>query len=86
MQPVGREKRRMRGKELMILFGLDRIVWQVYIGFLPSFAKESFMPGLPPPRGGVTGRLLPNDGVLAFFSDGFRIYLKERGEIIGTLI
>jgi hypothetical protein len=47
------------------------------MGFLPSFIKASFIPGWPPPRGGVTGRLLPNEGVLAFFSDGFKIYLKE---------
>lgn len=47
-----------------------------YIGFLPSFNKASFIPALPPPRGGVTGRLLFNEGVFAFFSDGFRIYSK----------
>jgi hypothetical protein len=36
---------------------------------------------LPPPRGGVTGRLLPNEGVLVFFSDGFKIYLKNKKRI-----
>jgi hypothetical protein len=49
----------------------------LYIGFLPSFNKASFIPALPPPRGGVTGRLLPNVGVLVFFSDGFKIYLRN---------
>ncbi len=60
------------------------IVAQVYIDFFASFVKVSFIPGFPPPRGGVTGRLLPNDGVLAFFSDGFKIYLtkKQKEEII----
>jgi hypothetical protein len=53
------------------------IVAQVYIDFFASFVKVSFIPGFPPPRGGVTGRLLPNDGVLAFFSDGFKIYLTK---------
>jgi hypothetical protein len=46
---------------------------EVYMGFFPSFIIESFIGGLPPPRGGVTGRELFSDGVLAFFSDGFRI-------------
>jgi hypothetical protein len=54
------------------------IVAQVYIDFFASFVKVSFIPGFPPPRGGVTGRLLPNDGVLAFFSDGFKIYLTKK--------
>jgi len=49
----------------------------VYIGFFPSFIKASFIPGLPPPRGGVTGRLLFNEGVLVFFSDGFKIYFEK---------
>jgi hypothetical protein len=53
------------------------IVAQVYIGFFPSFIKTSFIPAFPPPRGGVTGRVLFNDGVLVFFSDGFKIYLEK---------
>jgi len=49
-----------------------------YIGFFPSFNKASFIPVFPPLRGGVTGRALFNDGVLVFFSDGFKIYLKKK--------
>ena len=49
------------------------IVAQVYIGFFPSFNKASFIPAVPPPRGGVTGREFVNDGALGFFSDGFKI-------------
>jgi len=52
-----------------------------YIGFFPSFNKASFIPVFPPPRGGVTGRLLFNDGVLAFFSDGFKIYFKINNKL-----
>jgi hypothetical protein len=63
---------------------LNLIISQVYIGFLPSFIKASFIPGLPPPLGGVTGRLLFNEGVFAFFSDGFKIYLKQK-EIFNIL-
>jgi hypothetical protein len=54
------------------------LVTLVYIGFFPSFNKESFIPAFPPPRGGVTGRVLFNDGVLVFFSDGFKIYKKNK--------
>jgi hypothetical protein len=53
------------------------IVAQVYIGFFPSFNKASLPPAFPPPRGGVTGRLL-GIGVLAFFSDGFKIYAEKK--------
>lgn len=51
-------------------------VAQVYIDFLPSFTKASFIPALPAValRGGVTGRELLNEGVFAFFSDGFKIW------------
>ena len=80
MQPVGEEREREREKkkekrtnDIVFILERARIVGQIYIGFLPSFSKESFMPGLPPPRGGVTGRLFPKEGVLAFFSDGFKI-------------
>jgi hypothetical protein len=45
----------------------------IYMGFLPSFIRLSLFGTFPPPLGGVTGRLLVNDGVLAFFSDGFKI-------------
>jgi hypothetical protein len=57
------------------------IVVQVYIGFFPSFNKASFIPVFPPPRGGVTGRELFNDGVFAFFSEGFKIYKHKKGQI-----
>lgn len=74
---TGREKRGLREKETS-LECLDprRSLHMRYIGFLLSFIKESFKPGLPPapPRGGVTGRLLPSEGVFVFFSDGFKIY------------
>jgi hypothetical protein len=53
--------------------GQSSVVEHVYRGFLPSFIILSFMPGLPALRGGVTGRLLLNVGVFAFFSDGFKI-------------
>jgi len=55
------------------IFYIKMHVAQDYIGFFPSFNKESFIPAFPPPRGGVTGRLLFSDGVLVFFSDGFNI-------------
>ena len=57
------------------------IVAQVYMGFFPSFNKASFIPAVPPPRGGVTGRELLNDGVFAFFSEGFKIYNKTNDQL-----
>ena len=75
MQPVGKKyKRGLKKHEIVFeIFDIKVLVAQVYIGFFPSFNKASFIPAFPPPRGGVTGRELFNDGVLVFFSDGFKI-------------
>ena len=72
MKPV--EKRKSTdGSKKAVVREVRVFKGEVYMGFFPSFISASFIGGLPPPRGGVTGRELFSDGVLAFFSDGFRI-------------
>jgi len=63
-QPMKNEKKNV------VLFCFNTVCCLLYIGFFPSFISASLR---PEPRGGVTGRLLFNDGVFVFFSDGFKI-------------
>ena len=80
---TGRERENKCGlkreqEKAVSVFGLNSIhkkmcVAQIYMGFFPSLIRASFIPGLLPLRGGVTGRLFDIVGIFDFFSDGFKI-------------